>query len=377
MLGPADFLLGGVLPGVAALLLRAALLRVVGRPVAGRDGIAWPVAVAGGYLVGHLGLATQNGAATQGWAGGLRSAVAALASPTEASQWLPHAALLAAGVALLAGGGWAGAGWASGARATRVTMMLAAALAGVALAIALPTRLLWGSVYLLSYWSSGEAALRIGLIAAVLFGVGWLLTRSVTPATPAPVEPPVKPPVERDAADGSVDEAPMDAPAARDAPAVTLSGALVAPLMAFVALGVAIVLATSGSLSYARLAGVVVASISGALFGGIGRLKPSEISAGVPAAGPVVVVLTGGLILLGTLYAEVTTANAVLLTVALTAAGATRGWAPRPGWLAAAVRVVCCLAPLSIAAGTAAAEFAAATSQAAEENPYSNWKPPE
>ncbi|MEM1305874.1 MAG: hypothetical protein AAGG46_13310, partial [Planctomycetota bacterium] len=64
MLGPADFLLGGVLPGVAALLLRAALLRVVGLPVAGRDAIAWPVAVAGGYLAGHLGLATQNGAAT-------------------------------------------------------------------------------------------------------------------------------------------------------------------------------------------------------------------------------------------------------------------------------------------------------------------------
>ena len=335
MLSLPDFLLGGVLPGAAALAVRAVVGRLVSDKVS--DQVAWPVAIAAGYAAGQAGLLA------------LENSLDAMVAPREASHWLPLAGVLAAGIGLIP----------QCCRAANVVTLFSGGL----LAIALPTRLLWGSVYLLSDWSTGEAVARIGGVAAVMLAIGWLLTKQNAAHN-----------LESAAAENQRANNSVACDVARHK--TGWSDALIAPLLAMVVVGLAVVIATSGSLSYARLAGVILAAMVGATLGGVGQLKFSQIGAGVPAAGPVVVTLVGGLLLVSVLYAEVTIASATLLTIALAAAGAKRGWAPKCPWRQSVLRTMCCLVPLAIATVWAATEFAEATSQPGEENPYLNWSPP-
>lgn len=315
MLGPADILVGGVLPGAVALLLRQILLRA-----GAADRVAWPLSVGIAYIVGQAALAAPLASGAAGWAAGLSPAFTKFLSPGEASQWLPAAVVVAAIVALLAGG-------------TRTTRYIALAL-GVLLAIGLPLRMLWGSIYTLSQWSTGEAIAWFAGLAALLFATGWLLTRKAPPALPR-------------------------------------VGVLRDLLPGVVMIGVAIVLATSGSLSYARLAGAVAAALIGAALGGFGIA--GELRLGIDAAGPLVATLGGAMLLLGYFFAEVTTANALLLLAALAATGLPLPTTTLQGWSGLAMRGALCLALTGVAAGSAGVAFSKAmTAQAAD--PYAGWK---
>ncbi|TWU00091.1 hypothetical protein Pla108_10350 [Botrimarina colliarenosi] len=322
MLGPADILLGGVLPGAVALVVRQGLLR------AGvSDRVVWPLAVGVAFVAGQAALAAQPGAtggegfsaAFAGWASALPRATASFAWPRESSQWLPAATAGAAVISLFITAGGYG-------------RPVGAAL-GVALAVGLPLRLLWGSVYLTSEWSGGEAAAWSTGLAATLLAVGWLLSRPQSEASAA-------------------------------------SDWLRAALTAAAALGLAIVLATSGSLSYARLAGIVVAAIVGAQLGGVG--VAADRRRGVETAGPVLASLAGGLLLLGYFFAEVTAVNTLLLAGALAATGLPLPKRLATGWRPIALRGAVCLALVAVAAGNAGYAFAEATA-AETSNPYANW----
>jgi hypothetical protein len=315
MLGLADILVGGVLPGAVALLLRQILLRA-----GAADRVAWPVAVAVAYIVGQAALATPLASGAAGWAAGLSPAFAKFLSPAEASQWLPAAAVVAAIVAVLAHGG----------RPARYVALVLGAL----LAIGLPLRMLWGSVYTLSQWSTGEAVAWFAGLATLLFATGWLLTRKAPPALPR-------------------------------------VGVFQDLLPGVVMIGVAIVLATSGSLSYARLAGAVAAALIGAALGGFGIADERRL--GIDAAGPLVATLGGAMLLLGYFFAEVTTANALLLLAALAATGLPLPTATSQKWSGLAMRAVLCLALTGVAVGSAGVAFSKAmTAQAAD--PYAGWK---
>jgi hypothetical protein len=315
MLGPADILVGGVLPGAVALLLRQILLRA-GSP----DRVAWPVSVGIAYIVGQAALAAPLASGAAGWAAGLSPAFAKFFSPGEASQWLPAAVFVAAIVAILANGG----------RSARYVALVLGAL----LSIGLPLRMLWGSVYTLSQWSTGEAIAWFAGLATLLFATGWLLTRKGPPALPR-------------------------------------VGVLRDLLPGVVIIGVAIVLATSGSLSYARLAGAVAAALIGAALGGFG--VPGERRLGIDAAGPLVATLGGAMLLLGYFFAEVTAANALLLLAALAATALPLPTATAQGWSGLAARGVLCVALTGVAAGSAGVAFSKAmAAQAAD--PYAGWK---
>ncbi|MEN0110083.1 MAG: hypothetical protein AAF805_05120 [Planctomycetota bacterium] len=348
MLGPADFALAGLVPGLVALAVRATVLRAP----AG-DRVAWPVAVAAGVVAGWWGLEAQGGAASIGeWFGRLPGVAKLALSPAVANHWLPSAVIVAAVVGVLAG-------------RCRVAATLAA-LIGVTLAVAIPVRLLWGSVYLLSEWTRGEAIARLGALGVAIALGGWLLTRR---SAGSPSE-------ERGA-----------------------SGTVRAVLLAVTAFGLAIVLATSGSLSYARLAGVLVAAISGATLGGVGVAPLRRVGGGVEHAGPVIAASASVLLVLGAFFAEVTPTHAVLLAAAFVAAGTARvgrshaeapaaaqggsdgaaaieGPATAPAWRGVALRAVLCIVPLAVAATQSGVEFARAIAQPAD-NPYANWQPPE
>ena len=315
MLGPADILVGGVLPGAVALVLRQVLLRA-GSP----DRLAWPLSIGVAYIVGQAALAAPLASGAAGWAAGLSPAFGKFFSPGEASQWLPMAVVVAAVVAMLAGG-------------NRTTRYIALVL-GAMLAIGLPLRMLWGSVYTLSQWSTGVAIAWFAGLAVLLFAIGWLLTRKSPPALPR-------------------------------------VGVLRDLLPGMVMIGLAVVLATSGSLSYARLAGAVAAVLIGAALGGLGI--PRTRLEGVDAAGPLVATLGGAMLLLGYFFAEVTTANVLLLLAALGTTALPLSTAASQGWSGLAVRGVLCLVLTGVAAGSAGLAFSRAmAAQAAD--PYSNWK---
>lgn len=315
MLGSADILVGGILPGAVALLLRQILLRT-GSP----DRVSWPVSVGVAYIVGQAALAAPLASGAAGWAAGLSPAFAKFLSPGEASQWLPAAVVVGAIIAMLAGN-------------SQTTRYIALAL-GALLAIGLPLRMLWGSVYTLSQWSTGEAITWFASLTVLLFSIGWLLTRQ---------SPPVLPRV----------------------------GVFRDLLPGVVMIGVAVVLATSGSLSYARLAGAVAAALVGAALGGFGIAGERRL--GVDAAGPLVATLGGATLLLGYFFAEVTTMNALLLLAALAATGLPLPIATSQSWSGLAMRGLLCLALTGVAVGSAGVAFSKAmAAQAAD--PYSNWK---
>jgi hypothetical protein len=194
--------------------------------------------------------------------------------------------------------------------------------------------MLWGSVYTLSQWSTGEAVGWFAILAAAFFATGSILTRPPT-------------------------DAPSRARLLRDL------------LPGVVMIGVAIVLATSGSLSYARIAGAVAAALIGGALGGFG--VAGERRLGVEAAGPIVTTLGGGTLLLGYFFAEVTGPNALLLLAALASTGLPLPTVIAKGWSGAALRAALCLVLAGAAAGTAGVAFSKAmAAQAAD--PYAGWK---
>jgi hypothetical protein len=279
----------GIVPLAAAAAAMLAARRLNLRPRA-----AWAVSVGVGYVVGQLCLMSRAGFA---------GAMTALVAPHEARDWLPWAATLAAGATV-----WV-------AHATASSRWVGHLLATV-IALAAPTRLLGGSVYLVSRWSAGERIVYLALLAGAMGLVWWLLE------------------------------------AARDDDQPLVRGLL----LIYVGVGTAVTVTLSGSFAYGELCGVVAAALTGALLAGV--LKPASPEDGTAGAAPdglggaagVVTMSLGSLILLGYFYAELTSADALLLAVALVAAG---GWLPTwgmagSGWRVA-VRAALCIVPMALA----------------------------
>lgn len=225
---------------------------------------------------------------------GIPTVMAAIASPHEARDWLPWAVLLAAGTTI-----WV-------VHATDSWRWVGHVLA-VVIALAAPARLLNGSVWFLFKWTPSEKIFYLVLLAGAIGLVWWLL------------------------------EAAKD----DDQPLVR------ALLLILVALGTAVVVTLSGSFSYGELCGLVAAALIGGLVTGPPRRTSPN---GLGGAAGAVTMSLGGLILIGFFYTELTVGNAVLLALALVAAGGRLPTASGIGpGLRAAVRIAICLVPLLIA----------------------------
>ena len=277
-------------------LAAAATAMYVARRLGLRPRAAWAASVGAGYVVGQLGLVSRAGFA---------QAVAGIAMPHEARDWLPWAVALAAGTSV----------WVAQAASSRwVGHVLA-----VVITIAAPTRLLGGSIYLVSRWSAGERVGYLVLLAAAMGLVWWLLEAS------------------RD------DDQPL------------VRGLL----LIYVAVGSAVALTLSGSFAYGELCGVVAAALTGALISGVvrpGVLKHASPDGLRGAAGPVTMSL-GSLILLSYFYAELAGSDAALLVVALvTAGGRLPAVGPAGGGWRAAVRALLCIVPMALAVAGAYAD---------------------
>lgn len=303
-------------------LLGAAITMFVSRRLNLRPRAAWAASVAGGYLVGQLGLMSR--------AGGVAAAMTAIVVPHEARDWLPWAVALAAGATV-----WV-------VEAGQPSRWIGHLLA-IVVTLAAPTRLLGGSVYLATRWSAGEKIVYLALLASMLGLVWWLLE--------------------------TVDD--DNRPLLRSL------------LLIYVAVGTAVAVTLSGSFAYGELCGLVAAALTGALLanvalGGTGTAgtrsrsalaEPAAHESAVPenglgGAAGVVTMSLGSLILLGYFYAELSSLNALLLAVALVAAG---GWLPTlgladSGWRVVA-RVALCVMPMALAvAGAYAATIAESAS---------------
>jgi hypothetical protein len=271
-----EALLAGVLPLLIAAAVALALRRMRVRAPA-----CWAAGVGVAYVVGQIGLASRRG-----FARGLQT----LLAPREASDWLPHAVLLAMGVAILA---------AYAPRAWRLGIVALSA----ALAIGLPLRLLAG--HLAQQWSALEKISHLALLAATL-GLVWLLLAAA-----------------RD----------DDFPRLRQV------------LLVVAALGAAAAITLAGSFTLGRLCGVVAAALAGAAL-----VAPR----GVAGAAGVVAVSLGGLIILGLFYAQLHPAAAALLVVSIVAAAGRlpEALATWPPWQRAVLRTGLCVVPLTVALAT-------------------------
>jgi hypothetical protein len=299
-------------------LVVAAVAMIVARRLDLRPRAAWAVSVGVGYIVGQVGLVSR--------AGGLAAAMNALAVPHEARDWLPWAVALAAGATV-----WV-------VHATAATRWVGHLLA-IVVSLAAPARLLGGSVYLMSRWSAGEKIVYLMLLAGAIGVVWWLLE------------------------------------SCKDSEQPLVRGML----LIYTAVGTAVAVTLSGSFVYGELCGVVAAALTGtvlsaAALGATGFASGWSRSAltdpvaheravpenGLGGAAGVVTMSLGSLILLGYFYAELANADALLLAVALVAAG---GWLPMPAWSGpgwrATVRAVLCVVPMALAvAGAYAATLA-------------------
>ena len=188
----------------AVPLAAAAAVMVVTHWMKLRPRTAWAVSTGVGYVVGQLSLMSR--------AGGLVSAVTALAAPHEARDWLPWAVALAAGATVWVVEAAESARW--------VGHLLA-----IAVALAAPARLLGGSVYLTGRWSGGERMVYLALLAGGVGLLWWLLE------------------------------------AAQDNQQPLLRGML----LIYTAVGTAVAVTLAGSFTYGELCGVVAASLIGAL----------------------------------------------------------------------------------------------------------------
>jgi len=301
----AELLWAGIVP-----LAAAAVAMLVARLLKLRPRAAWAVSVGMGYVVGQFGLVSRAGVAT---------ALNALVAPHEARDWLPWAVVLAAGTTV-----WV-------VQATGSMRWVGHVLA-IVIVLAVPARLLGGSVYLASRWTGGEKIAHLALLAAAV-GVAWWLLESCKDS---------------------------DQPLLR------------CMLLIYTAVGTAVAVTLSGSFAYGELCGVVAGALTGALLAGVlNPASPTDVDAtaspdGLGGAAGVVAMSLGGLILLGYFYAELSSADALFLCVALLAAG---GWLPMPaaagsGW-GGAVRAVFCIVPMALAV---AGSYAATMTESA--SPY-------
>jgi hypothetical protein len=239
--------------------------------------LAFGSGVAAGFIAGQLVLASRAGFAR---------ALGLFIQPREASDWLPHAVLLALGITILT------------AHAPRRRRPVAIGLAAL-LAVAVPARLLAG--HFAQQWSMLEKVAHITLLGATL-GLVWLVLAT-----------------------------------ARDGEFSRLRQAL----LVVASVGAAAIIGLSGSFTLGRLCGVVAAALTGTAL-----VSPRGL---VGAAG-VVAVSLGGLLLLGVYYARLHPATAALVVLSIVAAAGRMPdfISSRPIGQQAAVRSAFALVPLAI-----------------------------
>ena len=317
MLGPKDFLLGGIAPmflAIAAFSLAWLLTR--------RPGVAWPTGVLAGYLGGTI--AVDAGGV------GFAAAVEQMASPHDAHQWTWMIAVVAVIPAIVAAFFGERRQWRW--------------LLSVPLAAAAPLWLMWGGKYLPSAeirasgfandaWSFGEAVLTIGVVAVAML-LTWRLWEANDPA---------------------------DQPRTRG-----LLAAIVLSCTAAVA-------GLSGSFVYAQAIGLLAASVGGCFLAAL----LCRVKAGPEAAAGPIIVLAGSLLLLATHYSKLDLLHAAGLWAAITISSA---YLPNRVGLnehaRVALRCGLCLIPLALVFGHAAYKFAESQRQQQEEaesNPYSSY----
>jgi hypothetical protein len=270
-----ELLYAGFVPLAVATVVALALRRLRWPPA-----LIWAAAPSVGFVAGQLILASRRG---------ITRAVQSLFAPREASEWLPHAVLLALGVTILA------------AYAPRAGRRLAFGLAG-ALCIGLPVRLLAGHVA--QQWSALEKISHLALLGATLTLV-WLLLAS-----------------------------------ARD-----VHARLRQALLVVAATGAAIVTALSGSFTLGRMCGVVAAALTGTAL-----VAPRGLAG---AAGVVTVALGGLIIVgVFYARLHPANAALLLFSIAAAAGRAPQPVTAWPQRLQAALRMALCLVPLAIALAT-------------------------
>jgi hypothetical protein len=289
----------GIVPCVAAVATFG-LRRFVLRPEA-----VWATCVGGAIIVGQFGLVGRHG-----W----QSAIDSLLAPHEASDWLPWLVLVATGLSVLA------------AYASRPWKRPIAALACL-FAIAVPARLLAGSIYVTSRWSAEQKVGMLLLLSAVLAAMWYLLA------------------------------------AGRANGQMRVRGGL----LIVVAVGMAITVTLSGSFSYGELCGVVAAALSGTVLasifsGATGSRSVGNDTDGLSSSAGVLTVALGSLILLTHYYVLLNKhdvpysalISSLLAAAVVAAAGRLpTGW-PRQPAAQAALRAALCLAPLATALALAA-----------------------
>jgi hypothetical protein len=315
MITPMDLVLGSLVPLVAAALAFTAAWLATRRA-----GAAWSAGVVVGYAAGALALTAQGS--------GFAAAATRLVRPLESQDWLPLIALAAAVPALAAA--LARRGW--------VEWLLAAPLC-----VAVPARLLWSK-----YRASQQlrdagfaddaitptgAALVLAVIAIATL-VAWTLWRRYDSES---------------------------LPKTRS-------------LLAIAAMtGAAAAVALTGSLVLGQACGVLAASLGGcAAIGWSLGAKAGPESARGPA-----LLLAASLLAAAVCYSELKPWQAATLAAALTLPV---GWLPFDSRLKllgqAALRTAICLAPLTLVAWRAAADFAASEQQQQEadaDDPYNDY----
>jgi len=315
MPGLKEFLLGGIVPMIAALAAFA-IAWVASR----RASIAWPVGVIVGYLSGTVALE----AGTVGIAAALKK----LGSPHDAHEWTWMLAFAAAIPAIVASFLGERRGW--------KWLLTVPLVAGV------PLWLMWRSKYLPSAadratgfmtaaWSFGEAILILGGVAVAMLVV-WRLWEA---------------------------NESSNQPRTR--------GFLVAVALACSAA----VAGMSGSFVYAYVIGIVAASVGGCF---VAALACRANAGPEYAAGPIVL-LSGSLLMLATLISKVEPLHAAGLWIAIAFASSRLPRKPTSELGRIALRCVLCLLPLFAVAGHAGYKFAESQRQLqkeAESNPYMN-----
>jgi hypothetical protein len=217
--------------------------------------------------------------------------------PHEAVDWLPHIVLLALGVSLVM---YLAPGY-----RYRLTTLAAA------LCLATPVRLLSGN--LAQHWSVPGKVTMLVSLGAVL-GIVWLLLASNGDRQPAIIR---------------------------------------VPLLILVAIISGIVVTQSGAIVYGLSSVALGAAIAGTAVVFVIRRVGS--SSGAAATGGVITFTLGSIVLLSHFYAYLSTANAGLLLVSLTATAAPLPLLLRtgPAWRGNTARFMFCLVPLAIAVGIA------------------------
>ena len=253
MVTSADMLLGGILPGILAVVTLALVWKLTHNAAS-----SWRTAAVVSFLGGIWALDAQGV--------GVASAIAKAVRITQAKDFLPLVVILAVVPDAVASFGSRGAKFAWVLR--------------IALCVFVPWRLLWGTKYLpkiasppgfdTGAWSTSEAILWIGGVALAMLAT-WALVRSESTEWPR-------------------------------------LRSVLAVLAAFAA---SVTVSLSGSITYGQLMGVLVATLTGcALAAWIFKLARGPDA----ATGPIVVAFSSVLVL-AHFFAELKLLYAVLLLV--------------------------------------------------------------